>query len=97
MTRFAKIAVWPLLAVGLGSLAFVACGGEEANDSPRVEADMRAATVIAMPDEFTSIAARCFGTDMVYAARNTNGRAVAVSPNHPWCADGVLTTEEQDR
>jgi len=72
------------------------CGSdEESNDSPRVEAVDADATVIAFPNEFTSVAAKCFGTDMLYAARNINGRAITVSPNHPWCADGVLTRDEQ--
>jgi hypothetical protein len=77
-------------------VALSACG-EGANDSGRVDVPAGDAFVIAMPDEYTNVAARCFGTDMVYAARNTNGRAIAVSSNHPWCEDGVLTREEQDR
>jgi hypothetical protein len=85
-------------SVALISLAFAFVGcGEEGNDAPRQDARQDDAFVIAMPDEFTSIAARCFGTDMVYGARNTNGRAIAVSPSHPWCADGVLTAEETER
>lgn len=83
----------PVVAV---VLALSACS-EEQNDSPREEADNTSAFVIPFPDEFTSIAAKCFGTDLLYAARNTNGRAIAVSPGHPYCDDGVLTREEQDR
>ena len=102
MIRAAKIAVWPLLAVAASGLLFVACGSEpeELNDAPRDNAPVANATVIAMPDEFSNVAAKCFGTDMIYTARNTGtppGRAVAVSPNHPWCEDGVLTKEEQNR
>jgi hypothetical protein len=98
-TTPAKIAAWPLLAITLGSLAFVACGSdEESNDAPRDDAPVANATVIAMPDEYSNVAAKCFGTDMIYTARNVGtppGRAVAVSPNHPWCEDGVLTKDEQ--
>lgn len=79
-----------------GSLALSACG-EEDNDSGRVDVPDDDAFVIAMPDQFTNAAARCFGTDMLYAAFNSNGRALAVSPGHPWCADGVLTVEEIQR
>lgn len=95
--RLGKIAFWVLAALG-PVVALASCGSDEyGNDAPRVDVPARDAFVIAMPDEFTNVAARCFGTDMLYAARNTNGRAIAVSPNHPWCADGVLTREEQDR
>lgn len=87
--------IWAIPALAL-ALGLSACG-EEQNDSGRIDVPAGDAFVIAMPDEYTNVAARCFGTDMLYAARNTNGRAVAVSPNHPWCADGVLTSEEQDR
>lgn len=98
MTRFAKIAVWPLLAVAAGSLALVACGEDEAsNDSGRIDVPKADAFVIAIPDGYSNASARCFGTDMIYTTRNDTGRAIAVSPNHPWCADGVLTADEMDR
>lgn len=87
-----------IAAVALAATLLVAScsANEEGNDAPRVEASSANATVIAMPDEFTSVAAKCFGTDMIYAARNTNGRAIAVSPDHPWCVDGKLDRYEQD-
>lgn len=98
--RFAKIAAWPLLAVALGSVALVACGDEydqERNDAGRIANLDSDAITISMPDGFSNVAAKCVGTDLLYAAKNTNGRAIAVSPGHPWCVDGVLLPGEMDR
>jgi hypothetical protein len=97
--RFAKIAVWPLLAIAVGSLAFVACGSDmqEFNDAGRLANNDAKAITISMPDGFTNVAAKCVGPDLLYAAINTNGRAIAVSPQHPWCEDWVLTKDETER
>lgn len=87
------------LAVAL-SVTLVACGesaNEEYNDSGKLNNHAMPAARIAFPDGFGNLAAKCFGTDMVYSAKNDNGRAVAVSPGHPWCEDGTLTNEEMDR
>jgi hypothetical protein len=95
MRNFKKI----ILIVGaVGALG--ACSDaalEEYNDSPKLNNVDTAAVRLSFPDGFTSVAAKCFGTDMVYAAKNDNGRAMAVSSNHPWCEDGLLTKEEQNK
>lgn len=92
---FRVVLVFLGIGVSLG-LLITSCG-EEQNDADKLSNDTAGAATLAFPDGFSNVAAKCFGTDMVYAAVNTNGRAVAVSPNHPWCEDGVLTKEEQHR
>jgi PBP1b-binding outer membrane lipoprotein LpoB len=81
-------------------LAFAGCSDkatEQFNDAPKLNNVDTAAVRLSFPDGFSSVAAKCFGTDMVYSAFNANGRAVAVSANHPWCQDFVLTEDEQQR
>lgn len=98
--KFAKIAVWPLLAVAAGSLTFAACGdefGQEYNDAGKLANLDTKALVVTFPDGFGNVAAKCVGTDLVYSAMNSNGRGVAVSSAHPLCEDGVLTRDEMDR
>jgi hypothetical protein len=100
MTRFAKIAVWPLLAVAAGSLTLAACGDEfaqEGNDAGKLSNLDTKALIITMPDGFSNVAAKCVGTTMLFSAMNANGRAISTVADHPWCADGVLTKEEVDR
>lgn len=90
--------VRPLLAVAAAGLLIVACGSdEESNDAPKSFNDAADAATIAFPDTFGNLAVKCFGTDMVYSTRNDTGRGVAISPNHPWCADGALSAEEAER
>jgi hypothetical protein len=88
-----------LVLIVLPVALFAGCGSdEESNDAPRSELnDTTAAAVIAFPDTFGNLAVKCFGPDMVYSTRNDTGRGVAVSPNHPWCEDFVLTVEEAER
>jgi len=81
-------------------LVLAACGtdGEEFNDAPKLNNVDTGAVRISFPDGFSNVAAKCFGTDMVYSSTNSpsgSGRSMAVSSNHPWCADGILTEEEQ--
>lgn len=92
-------AVPVLIVIVLPFGLMTACGSdEEANDAPRSDInDTTEAAILAFPDTFGNLAAKCFGTDMVYSTRNDTGRGVAISPNHPWCADGVLTRDEWDR
>jgi hypothetical protein len=88
----------PALVIVALPVALVACGSdEESNDAPKSFNDTADAATVAFPDTFGNLAVKCFGTDMVYSTRNDTGRGVAVSPNHPWCADGVLTPEEAER
>ena len=96
-----KVPIWPvpvLVLVVLPVALFAGCGSdEESNDAPKSFNDTADAATVAFPDTFGNLAVKCFGTDMVYSTRNDTGRGVAVSPNHPWCADGVLTPEEAER
>jgi hypothetical protein len=82
--------------VAAASLALVACGSDEtSNDSAKLANDLSGAMVLAFPDGFSNLAAKCFGTTMVFSTyHNADGRAVAVAPNHEWCEDGQLTVEE---
>ena len=87
------VAVVALLSTGADDCS----GGEESNDANKIDNIDTGAITISMPDGFTNVAAKCVGTDLLYAAKNDNGRAIAVSPGHPWCEDEVLTREEMDR
>ena len=91
--KFSTIKKWGI--VSLISLVLVSCGSDAAmqefNDSGKLSNLDTDALVISMPDGFSNIAAKCVGTDLVYSAMNTNGRAIAVSSEHPWCSDGILT------
>ena len=97
-TPWMKVSASMILILMAGVFVGLLSGcGEEVNDADKLSNNTAGAATLAFPDGFSNVAAKCFGTDMVYAAVNTNGRAVAVSPNHPWCADGILTKDEQNR
>jgi hypothetical protein len=84
------------LVVAVVALIAVSCGSDESsNDSSKLANDLSGAMVLAFPDGFSNLAAKCFGTTMVFSTYHANdGRAVAVAPGHEWCTDGVLTVEE---
>jgi hypothetical protein len=90
------------LAVALVPLALLlaSCGddyAQEHNDAGKIANLDSDALIITMPNGFSNVAAKCVGTDLLYAAINSNGRAIAVSPSHPWCADGILTLADTQR
>jgi hypothetical protein len=91
--RYLAIALVPLAAL------LASCGddSQESNDAGKIANLDSDAIIISMPDGFSNVAAKCVGTDLLYAAINDNGRAIAVSPGHPWCADGILTMADMKR
>lgn len=83
------------LLVAVAALVLAGCSGSEFDtfgetlrDADVARRDDSPADIIQMPHGYSNLAAKCDGTTRVYATKNDNGRAVAVSPDHPSCGGG---------
>lgn len=87
MKLFGTVAVVIGLTIGAS-----ACGEiEEYQDAPIGDRNTGSADIMDFPDGFSNVAAKCDGTTRVYSSTNggnSTGRALAVSPNDPKCANG---------
>ena len=73
-----------LSACGSGHNKFTEAG----NDAPRREANItEPATIINMPDGFSNVATRCYGSNGVYVIFHQGNPygSIAVVPNDPEC------------
>lgn len=82
---------WGLVAAGAVGVILLLTSCSKAlepwNDAPRGATDESPARIIAMPDGFNNVAAKCDGPNMVYTLfhRDSPYGAVAVAPNDPRC------------
>lgn len=90
-----------LVLVLVAAVTLSACGQdelEEWNDSP-VEGNLDTPAMrISFPDGFGNVAAKCFGTTLLFSSRIStdpaSGRGITAVANAEVCADGILTRNE---